>query len=62
VKDKKKTNMNYKIRSNNLIGTNGYITYAAIENYETEPETNIPIASDDAVEKAREWVNDGSKL
>ena len=39
-----------------------YITNAAVENYQTEPETNIPIASDNAVEEAREWVNEGSNL
>ncbi len=46
-------------KSNNF---NAYVTNAATEIYKTEPESNVPIASDLAVEEAREWVNEGSKL
>ncbi|MGI6085920.1 MAG: hypothetical protein ACOYIF_10865 [Acetivibrionales bacterium] len=39
-----------------------YITNAATEIKETVSEGQIPYASDEAVEEARDWVNDGSRL
>jgi len=62
MKDRKKPAMNGNRNPDSLAGTKAYLTYAATEDYKTEPETNIPIASDIAVEDAREWVDDGSRL
>ncbi|NLE26371.1 MAG: hypothetical protein GX625_13705 [Clostridiaceae bacterium] len=39
-----------------------YATNAATEIKETITEGQIPYASDEAVEEARNWVNDGSQL
>jgi hypothetical protein len=39
-----------------------YVTNAATEIKETITEGQIPYASDEAVEVARDWVNDGSRL
>ncbi len=39
-----------------------YVTNAASEIKETITEGQIPYASDEAVEEARDWVNDGSRL
>lgn len=39
-----------------------YVTNAATEIKETMTEGQIPYASDEAVEEARDWVNDGSQL
>lgn len=39
-----------------------YVTNAATEIKKTIPEGQIPYASDEAVEAARDWVNDGSRL
>lgn len=39
-----------------------FITNAVTEIQQTETEAKVPISSDNCVEEAREWVNDGSKL
>ncbi len=39
-----------------------YATNAATEIKETVTVGQIPYASDEAVEEARDWVNDGSRL
>ncbi|NLM74252.1 MAG: DUF3787 domain-containing protein [Clostridiaceae bacterium] len=54
--------MDDRKKKNNSRNLNAYSTNAATEIYKTEPESNVPIASDIAVEEAREWVNEGSKL
>ncbi|HHU91062.1 MAG TPA: hypothetical protein GXZ22_08430 [Clostridiaceae bacterium] len=42
--------------------TRAYLTNAATEIKETITEGQIPYASDEAVEEARDWVNNGSQL
>lgn len=39
-----------------------FATNAATEIYETVTEARIPISSDETVEEARDWVNNGSQL
>lgn len=43
-------------------GNNAYATNAATEIKETLTEGQMPYASDEAVEEARDWVNNGSRL
>lgn len=49
-------------RANTSNKNNAYATNAATEIKETVTEGQIPYASDEAVEDARDWVNDGSRL
>ena len=39
-----------------------YMTNAVTEIYETETDTGLPVASDNSVEEARDWANDGNNL
>ncbi|HHY65009.1 MAG TPA: DUF3787 domain-containing protein [Clostridiaceae bacterium] len=39
-----------------------YATNAITDVSDTVTEGNIPIASDECVEEARDWVNNGSRL
>lgn len=39
-----------------------YLTNAGSEIYKTEPEANLPLSSDNSVEEARDWVDNGSRL
>ncbi|NLP00320.1 MAG: hypothetical protein GX386_08520 [Clostridiaceae bacterium] len=49
-------------RSDILSKYRAYVTNAATEIKETITEGQIPYASDEAVEEARDWVNNGSQL
>ena len=55
--------MNQKNKKAYIANKNhAYATNAATEIKDTVTEGQIPYASDEAVEEARDWVNDGSRL
>lgn len=49
----------YKLDKDKL---KAFATNAVTEIHKTEPESGMPISSDNSVEEARDWGNNGSRL
>lgn len=41
---------------------NAFATNAVTEVHKTVSEANLPVSSDECVEEARDWANEGNKL